>query len=347
MDHFSIANTDDGSDAAAALYKQEINDLKIEKLGNRLTIITIILPCLIGAILVYGYLDIKDRVSTIHDTGQNQMDSVAKDFETKLNSIEVDLAKVKFSLEKEIPELTDQVAAMGEELTRFSELAKTKAGKDETQKELEQIQKSIKTLSKRVNTIAGQHQTALNILDRTSKETLDIVNQNSKNLEKRMEAKIDSKIKTAFNENFDKKLVTHAKGLESKISALEHSVESKLASLQEAIEILAENKKNIAQLRQRYETVDTAIKTLKTDVQKTTSTLSKGSTDKKYVDSRIRSLKNSLTNRIDQLDLKLSRKILELGVMKQSRKGSSNATEKKTNPSGKNNGSFLETDLSE
>ncbi len=305
MDNFSISNINDASDAsdvAAALYKEELNDLKIEKLSNRLTIFSILLPCLIGAILVYGYFDIKERVTTAHDTEQTQVDSVARDFEVKLNAIEVDIAKVKFSFEKEIPELKAQASATREALTLLSDLAAAKAGKDETLKELQQIQSSLKSFSSRVDTIAGQHQTALNILDRTSKETLDIANQNSKNLEKRMEAEMDSKIEAAF----DEKIVNDAKyaqELDSKISELEYSLESKLAVLQEAIEILAENKKNIAQLDQNFIAIEAGIKQFKKDYKKLIADVSKGNTDKKYVDSRIRSLKSSLNDKIDQINV--------------------------------------------
>ena len=47
---------------SASIYHEEINTLKIEKLSNRVTIISIIIPCLISAILIFAYLDMKERV---------------------------------------------------------------------------------------------------------------------------------------------------------------------------------------------------------------------------------------------------------------------------------------------
>ncbi len=53
---------DSDNEITDSIYHQEINSLKIDKLSNRVTIISIIIPCLIGAILIFAYLDMKERV---------------------------------------------------------------------------------------------------------------------------------------------------------------------------------------------------------------------------------------------------------------------------------------------
>ena len=116
MDQFSIADATDGSDAAAALYREELNDLKIEKLSNRVTLISVLLPCLIGAIIAYAYYDFKNSVTTLQNSGISQLETLVKDFEVKINAIEVDLAKMKFSMEKDIPELNAQTTIMMEKI---------------------------------------------------------------------------------------------------------------------------------------------------------------------------------------------------------------------------------------
>ncbi|SLM29446.1 hypothetical protein MTBBW1_180009 [Desulfamplus magnetovallimortis] len=316
MDNFSISNTNDGSDAAAALYKEELNDLKIEKLGNRLTLISVLLPCLIGAILFYGYLDIKGRVSTMSDTGQTQVDSVAKDFEAKINAIEVELAKIKFSIDKDIPDLKSKTEQIRQELDEISTLAA--ADREKNENSFQQFESQMEALSKRVDTISGQHKTALNILDRTSKETLDIVNENSKNLEKRMESKIDLKV----DEAFDEKMSHTAGGIESKLSEVEQAVESKLASLQEATTIVAQNGKTISEIEKKLTAIDNDIKQIKNIQQKLNTEVSKDTTDKQYVDSKFGNVKDTLNRKVDQLELKISKKMLALEVMIQSLKQS-------------------------
>ncbi|MBF0209507.1 MAG: hypothetical protein HQK68_01350, partial [Desulfamplus sp.] len=55
-DEFSIPEGyDDANDIAAALYKEELNSRKIDKVSSRITLLAILLPCFIGAALFYGY----------------------------------------------------------------------------------------------------------------------------------------------------------------------------------------------------------------------------------------------------------------------------------------------------
>ncbi|MBF0204177.1 MAG: hypothetical protein HQK67_07640 [Desulfamplus sp.] len=292
IDDFAISNSDDAGDISAALYKERLNDQKIEKLGNRITIISILLPCLIGAFLVYGYLDIKERVSAILNSDQTQVDIVAKEFEAKLNAFEVEFAKVRFSLEKDIPELKQEIIAIQDELTL---IAGVKSDKEETDKNLNLIKESI-------TKVADQYQGALHILDRTNQETLTIVNENGKELETKIEekmasvktieaeieakvasiktietdiekkvaaiksieasiddkldSKLDSKIDAAISKNINtsinSKLSSQNQALNKKVADIELSVESKLATLEEATQILAENKIIIAKLESNF-----------------------------------------------------------------------------------------------
>ena len=66
-----------------SIYQQEINSLKIDKLSNRVTIISIIIPCLIGAILIFGYLDMKERVVDVDITKNSQFEKISQQLEEK------------------------------------------------------------------------------------------------------------------------------------------------------------------------------------------------------------------------------------------------------------------------
>ena len=178
-----------------------------------------------------------------------------------------------------------------------------------------------------MDTISGQHQSALNILDRTSNETLDIVNQNAKNLETRMEKRVDEKIGSAIATAFDEKLATYAKTMEDKVTDLSESVESKLAALQEVVEVLSENKNKIARVDKSMKEIKDAVARL-TDEQKkviseqqkmakrmgTTMGSHKAGVEKGYVDRKVDAGEQRLMKRIDELDLKVSKEIIKLKV---------------------------------
>ena len=46
-----------------AVYMADADNLRIEKLSTRVTLVAVLIPCLLVVVLVIAYLDIKNRVS--------------------------------------------------------------------------------------------------------------------------------------------------------------------------------------------------------------------------------------------------------------------------------------------
>jgi len=83
-----------------SIYAEERNDLKLEKLTQKVTIISILIPVLIGVILVISYLDIKSRVSTVKDTGESGVESLSQNLESRFSSLSVKFAALDEALNK-------------------------------------------------------------------------------------------------------------------------------------------------------------------------------------------------------------------------------------------------------
>jgi len=73
------------------LYHEEMKDLRVEKLNQRITLITILLPCLIAVAIYFGYRDLTSRVHQSRDSGNlevqklsTQMEELSKKFNEKL-----------------------------------------------------------------------------------------------------------------------------------------------------------------------------------------------------------------------------------------------------------------------
>lgn len=221
--NYTDSNT--GNSFSSSLYKQELTDLKIEKLGNKITIISIILPCLIGAILVYAYIDISSRVVDAKDSGQNEIQVIAQDMEAKINAMDVNLAKIKFNLDQEIPALTAQL----------EELSVLKADRKEILAELT-------ALKKEVESTRNQYQGAIHIIDRTSRENLAIINKTGKRLQENAKAfqdQVSSRLveqETAFNQ----RLETLQQGMAQDLSRME-DLNISLASYQQTLTTLGKD----------------------------------------------------------------------------------------------------------
>jgi chromosome segregation ATPase len=79
-------------------YREEVKDLRIEKLSQRITLISILLPCLIAVAIYLGYRDLTGRLNQGQDSGNievqklsKQMEELSKKFDEKLNTFSTTL----------------------------------------------------------------------------------------------------------------------------------------------------------------------------------------------------------------------------------------------------------------
>ena len=71
-------NDNQDEDYAGELYRQEMKDLRVEKINQRVTIITVLIPCLIGIVLYIAYRDITGRVSESEFTGSKEVRALSE-----------------------------------------------------------------------------------------------------------------------------------------------------------------------------------------------------------------------------------------------------------------------------
>ena len=233
-----ISKGNDAASISASLYKQELNELKIEKLGNKITIISFILPCLIGAILFYVYMDINNRVVDAKDSGKSEIQMMAQDVEAQLNAMNVEVARLKFSLEQELPAIT----------ARIEELGALKANREETLA-------SLGTLEKEVANTAEQYKSAIHIIDRTSRENLSIINKTGDRLQENA---------TAFEERITQQLETAETNFKVAMAAVEGKITHAVSTVKNAVESDLER---LESLNLNLASYETTIKTLGEDLK--------------------------------------------------------------------------------
>ena len=66
---------------AGELYREELKDLRVEKINQRVTIITILIPCLIGAVLYIAYRDLTGRVTKSEFSGSKEVQALSEGLE--------------------------------------------------------------------------------------------------------------------------------------------------------------------------------------------------------------------------------------------------------------------------
>ncbi len=157
-------------------HQEEISTLRIDKLSNRITIISIIIPCLIGAILFFAYMDMKEKVVEADTTKQNQVSRISEQFDSKLNALDIKIAKNRFDIENEFPKInakTTQIEGL---------LAKTTASMaDKTE-----IQTELNELKKKITDNTNQNKTNIQTIEQANQTALSVVKESEERLTAQM-----------------------------------------------------------------------------------------------------------------------------------------------------------------
>lgn len=260
-----LANTD--SEIPTSLYHEEINTLKIDKLSNRVTIISIIIPCLIGAILLFAYLDMKERVVDVDLTKQNQFDRISQQLEEKLNALDVKIAKNQYDLDNKLPELSNKSISLE------GQIAKLTSSKADTKT----IDNQFAKLEKSVANNAAQDKTTLTTIEDINKKTLSTIKENQDQFDKTAK-QIKDEI-TLFKEEFDARLLELS------------DYEQQIGELRKDFSLLDKKYKRLEQESISQATFDEKANQLKADVDN----------HMKNIDKQVNSLNQKLTANISRL----------------------------------------------
>ena len=105
-------NGDDEPEPEQTLYQDEAKDRRVEKLGHRVTIISILIPVLIGAIFYIAYRDITSRVSQTQDTGTMEIQNLSTQLQDKFDEISSKYGELETALTQKLAALEKVDKAM-------------------------------------------------------------------------------------------------------------------------------------------------------------------------------------------------------------------------------------------
>jgi hypothetical protein len=106
----------------------EINELKLEKISQRVTLISVLIPVLIVIVLVITYLDIKKRVTQTEDTGNIEFQKLSADLESRFSSLSVRQARLEDAIDKFTAFNTQNSAAMQVRFEKIDDAIKKASG---------------------------------------------------------------------------------------------------------------------------------------------------------------------------------------------------------------------------
>jgi septal ring factor EnvC (AmiA/AmiB activator) len=128
---------------ADMLYREEMKDLRVEKLSQRVAIITILIPCLIGVILFIAYRDLTGRVTESEFSGSKEVRALSVQLEEKLTQLTQQNSAFQATLAEKIATFEKSSTALDQQLkTLNNTLNQVKQDLDKTRASLKSIDAS-------------------------------------------------------------------------------------------------------------------------------------------------------------------------------------------------------------
>ncbi len=153
-------------------FHEEMTASKIDKLSMRVTIISIIIPCLIGAVLFFAYIDLKERIAGADLNKGNQIKTLSQQLEKEIETADMKITQSKLELETKLKELKKKSTALEGKITQLT------SAKDTNKSIFSQLSK----LEKRTTNNANQNKASLQTIERINKSTLAAIKENKKQI---------------------------------------------------------------------------------------------------------------------------------------------------------------------
>lgn len=148
---------DDEPVSEQTLYQEEAKDRRVEKLSHRVTIISILIPVIIGAVFYITYRDISNRVSQSQDTGALEIQNLSAQLEekyaalsAKYGDLEASLSQKLEALEKADKNLKDSLKEAEDTVNKINT---TKADKKDQQDAIAKIDTALSPIRKELEAL--------------------------------------------------------------------------------------------------------------------------------------------------------------------------------------------------
>ena len=213
---------------------------RLEKLNKRITLISILIPCLMGAILLAAYFNIKTHLSNVNTTGAVGVQTLSKELESKFSSLSLREATLEESMENKVGSLEKTTAEVQKSVKEASTAIRhirsaRKADNQKTADAIKKMEKTLASMSKNLDKISS----GLKSLDQALTKKLTNFSETGKN----DQAKIRSDMAALKTAMVNKKVVDSAlkdqrETYQLALRKLASNLEDKIARLEKKLKNL-------------------------------------------------------------------------------------------------------------
>ncbi|MBW1821688.1 MAG: hypothetical protein JRI92_07970 [Deltaproteobacteria bacterium] len=214
------------------VFQDEIKNLRLEKLSKRVTIISILIPCFICILLLLVYFDLRNKVTANQSTGVTNIQSLSKDFNTRLNEHSSQLSKIEESLASNISSYEKKLSSLKFRIykseNRIKKIKSSKADKKD-QEILKKETNNFSTKLDNLDVIFSGKMTGLSAEQNAIKQDLVTLSADISSLSSQ------KKINRIF---LDNQLKKQEKNQQQELNQIKKELEKKILSMQKQLKEL-------------------------------------------------------------------------------------------------------------
>ncbi|MCK5205205.1 MAG: hypothetical protein KAR15_15085, partial [Desulfobacterales bacterium] len=238
-------NGEDEPESEQTLYQDEAKDRRVEKLSHRVTIISILIPVLIGVVFYIAYRDITSRVSQSQDTEAMEIQNLSIQLEENLAALSIKYGDLEAALTQKLAALEKVDKAMKTNLKKaevtVAKINATKANKKDQQDAIARLNTALNPIRNELKTLAPLRNdlkavtTELASLDKDLQQQLSTL---SKNVDKALKnlTKIQSDMSVLSDRKLDRdslqlELLKAKKSYQRDLDLTKSAIDKRLASM--------------------------------------------------------------------------------------------------------------------
>ncbi|MGD1967477.1 MAG: hypothetical protein PVH74_01960 [Desulfobacterales bacterium] len=213
---------DEEPDSEQTVYQDDAKDRRIEKLSHRVTIITILLPVLIGIIFYIAFREVTSRVDQSQDVGSMEIQNLTSQLEENFAALSTKYGELEAALTEKLANLEKVDKAMKANLKQaedtVAKINATKADKKDQQAVVAEIDAALTPIRKEIEDLAALRKEVKDLalmrndlkaisaevtaLDKDLKQQLATISENSNKALNGL-AEIQSDMTTLSNQKMD------------------------------------------------------------------------------------------------------------------------------------------------
>jgi len=295
-----------------SFYQEELKDLRVEKLSQKVTLLSILLPILIGIAIFFAYRDLTGRVSRTQDAGSmevqrisRQLEEISKEFNDRLITFTTTLSsqdkEFDTTVKGKLAAVNKNVVALNKNLKQLNEnldqtrstvknLNAAKADKKSQKAAFAKVDTALKSLDKELKSLAklrGELKTvssgikSLEVrLDQKMGEAASAAEQSSKDIKLLQTSLADLAGKKVDLDTFNLEVFKLRKNYQNRVAQEIIAINKKLDTIQKQIDniqkISKSSKKSMKSLSKKP-SIATSTDTKVTGTKKTTTPSKSGS----------------------------------------------------------------------